>query len=217
MKLYKFRSLCTERDFERIDEIIRTSCFWTSTFFDMNDPMEGVFYFPLSTNEKMTIFTRYILSQKNSYKICSFSQTFENPLLWGHYASGFKGVAIEIDVDGNDIYKVNYMNSIVDIKLDGQPADDIVKEILTTKLTPWAYEREYRFLKKIEDNKQKIGKISKVYFGNPYGNLYNTKEIRPKAIVEYLDLRERLIEKIKDYGVSSSLVKVNNSKVYAIP
>ncbi len=215
MKLYKFRPLGTEKDLNRIDEILSTNNFWGSKFFELNDPMEGVFYFPLDINEKMMHLTRLLFSAKNSYKICSFSNVygFENPLLWGHYANGFKGVAIEIDVNPSEVYQVRYANSILDIKLSGQDADDIVKEILTTKLILWNYENEYRLLRKNEESKQQLGRTTKVYFGNPYGNLYNTHEIQPEAIKNYLDLREKLLEKINKYNIDSSLVKVNGTKV----
>jgi hypothetical protein len=218
MKLYKFRQLITDKDFDRIDQMLQTGSFWCSQFAEMNDPMEGVFSFPVDTPTKMNTLTQYVLGEKNSYKICSFSDRagFENPLLWGHYANGFKGVAIEIDTDMNDIFKVIYANSIMDIKLIGQPAEDIVKEIIATKLTPWEYESEYRFLKKVEDNNQQIGSIKKIYFGNPYGNLYNSRLVYPKSILGYHALRGRLQSKAKEYNIPSALVKVNGIKVVEV-
>ena len=43
MKLYKFRSLGSEADYDRIIGIIENG-FWCSKFSDLNDVMEGVFY-----------------------------------------------------------------------------------------------------------------------------------------------------------------------------
>ena len=51
--------------------------------------------------------------------------------------------------------------------------DDAIT-IITRKYNDWEHENEYRFLIKSNQNKQKIGNILKIYFGNPYGNLVNT-------------------------------------------
>ena len=43
LKLYKFRSLGEPNSVNRVVGILRTKKFWCSKFWDMNDPMEGVF------------------------------------------------------------------------------------------------------------------------------------------------------------------------------
>ena len=104
IKLYKFRSLRTCEDLQRLKEILDTGKFWCSKFSEMNDAMEGVYY---ATHENII---EQIYNEKNRYKICSFSGklAFENPCMWGYYAGGFQGVAIEIEIDSSGIYKVDY-------------------------------------------------------------------------------------------------------------
>lgn len=109
MKLYKFRPLAKEEDFQRAKSIIETGCFWCSRFSELNDPMEGVF---CTANHKI-IDDAY--KQKVSYRICSFSAeaAFENPCMWGYYANGFKGIAIEIEVSDEAkkmIHEIDYEN-----------------------------------------------------------------------------------------------------------
>ena len=45
VKLYKFRPLADDRDFERLKEILKTGKFYCPKFPDLNDPMEGVYRF----------------------------------------------------------------------------------------------------------------------------------------------------------------------------
>ena len=64
MKLYKFRSLTSEEEFERATQIIETGIFWCSKFSELNDPMEGVFR--TSRNSGLI---QEIYAEKISYKI----------------------------------------------------------------------------------------------------------------------------------------------------
>ncbi len=95
MKVYKFRSLGDEVSFDRVKTTLSTGKFWCSPFWDMNDPMEGV-YATLSNIDAVA----QIFEAKSRQRICSFSsaRALRNPLMWGYYSSGFKGVAIEVDV-----------------------------------------------------------------------------------------------------------------------
>jgi hypothetical protein len=54
--------------------------FWCADFFDLNDPMEGAFTISKNPDIKNTI--ERIYSEKNKYKICSFSgrEGFKKPL-----------------------------------------------------------------------------------------------------------------------------------------
>ncbi len=46
------------------------------------------------------------------YRICSFSKEYNNILLWAHYADGFKGICIKVEIDekwpGYEIVEINY-------------------------------------------------------------------------------------------------------------
>lgn len=172
MKLYKFRPLGNNLDFRRLKEIIEEKKFWCPKLWDLNDPMEGVYrnsFFPKDRSND-------IFTEKNRYHICSFSgkDALENPKLWGYYANGYRGVAIEIEVpdDDKNIYGITYQT----LEKFNENLDNAIK-IITRKLSDWEHEDEYRFLSKSEIKKCEIGEITKIYFGNPYYNLVNTKQI----------------------------------------
>ena len=175
MKLYKFRPLGSKTDFERVKRILNTGEFWCSRFQELNDPMEGVF---LTSNPSLVDKIYYA---KKNYVICSFSTiwAFKKPAMWGYYANGFKGIAIEVKVNKNSVKKIEYKKEIKSIS-EYQNKNEI-ESLLSAKLPCWKHENEYRFLKILDecdnDNFQQIGKITAVYFGNPFGDVDNKEEI----------------------------------------
>jgi hypothetical protein len=179
MKLYKFRSLGSCQDLERAQEILETGKFWCSRFWELNDPMEGVYLFTVGTLAEQLMDKLY--SEKSKRAICSFSgeKAFDNPIMWGYYANGFKGIAIEVEVDGDGskITKVNYANELAKITDGNQPAEK-VNSILTTKLCCWSHEHEYRYLAECSTGPWKIGRITAVYYGDTDSALDNAKEIQ---------------------------------------
>lgn len=145
--------------------------------------MEGVYKTTNTSNIIDAVF-----SKKNKYVICSFSskETLKNPLLWGYYADGYKGIAIEIEYCKKIIYdmnnegiddcivKVNYVYDNVEINNFGNS----FQKIISDKLKLWEHEDEYRYLRKLDsEGTIEIGTIKKVYFGNPYSNTINEKQI----------------------------------------
>lgn len=209
MKVYKFRQLQSCKDLCRIKEIIKTGKFWCSNFSDLNDSMEGVY---IAKNEDIV---HKIFNQKNTYKICSFSgqKGFENPAMWGYYAGGFHGVAIEVEIDEHKIEKVKYTCNTI--------ASGDVKDILTSKLKCWEHEDEYRYLDNTKHNSVEIGETTKVYFGNPYVGLKNTEKIEQnnKNLTKYKGFREELKEFLnlpELKHIESFDVKVENNKVIRV-
>jgi hypothetical protein len=219
MKLYKFRSIAGNSNCEsvsksnycRVKDIIKTGKFWCSYFWELNDPVEGLFF----ANTKLL---KIIYNMKIMYKICSFSgiNGFKNPLLWGYYASGFKGIAIEIEINSRYIYQIQYVSEIFPtIIKENNINDKHIQDILTRKLIGWQHEDEFRFLMKTNENKQKIGEITNVYFGDPYGNIDISSELKKEeAIKEYNDNKDKLIGILDENLINYKYVKIHNNEVY---
>lgn len=216
IKLYKFRPLQDEKDFERAKHILETNHFWCSKFSELNDPMEGVFLIAADAKSRIS----EIFGEKERYNFCAFAgeKGFENPLMWGYYANGFKGIAIEIEIARSEVEKIEYSPSIPSVE---GPTD--IKAILTTKLEYWKHEDEYRFLtegpKGIKNNEYKIGTIKAVYFGDPYGNIVNEQDVldKSKTLSAYRELRKRLSEVADGKGFRQYFVKIENGKVIRVP
>lgn len=215
MKIYRFRKLTNETDYDRLKNILETGNFWCSIFWDLNDPMEGIFSFYGENDEIIKGGINAIYSLKNKYKICAFSgvKGFENPIMWGYYTNGFKGVAIEVEVKESEATEVKYKEKIADIFFNNNlDTDRIVKEILIGKLESWVHENEYRFLEESENNNLKIGEITAVYFGNPYGNLSNTGDIQKnKKLAEFIEFKKKIIKVAQDKKIHCYDVRSKNN------
>lgn len=212
MKIYKFRSLATQTDLERAQVTIETGHFWCSRFTDLNDPMEGVFTLENNSNVKRTI--KNIFSEKNNRRICSFSgdKGFSCPPMWGYYANGFKGIAIEVTLKKKDnIYKMEYIRQ--QNLLNARTND--ANRILTRKLLAWKHEDEYRFIKETINNYNQIGKITKVYFGDPYGNVFNKDDIKKQSasLKSFHELKDKLLPIVQAKGIDAYRVRIQNDLV----
>lgn len=190
-KLYKFRSLLDCNSFERVAEILETGKFWCSPLWEQNDPMEGVYVDLREAAECADL--PDLFNEKNRRQICSFSgeKALRDPLMWGYYAGGFKGVAIEIE-DTEEAILVDYVDETPRIQSEKDP----ITNVLTRKLKAWKREEEYRYLVKDSIGLRKLGKIAAVYFGNPYGSVSNQSQIvqASRTIQEYMKRIERLQE-----------------------
>jgi hypothetical protein len=203
MKLYKFRPLATCIDAERVEQIINTGEFWHSNFWELNDPMEGVYSF--QREALPPAFIRELFDAKSGYVICSFSgpDALREQLLWGYYANGFKGVAIEIDVNDADtnIRKVKYVPGLTEL-LGPTDAECAAISILMTKLDCWRHEQEHRCLVQSPPGPYKVGRISAVYFGSPYHTAVNANSARTRLRVrEYLHRATSIRQIAKLHGV----------------
>ena len=196
MKLYKFRSIYDEESLRRVMDIIETGHFWCAKFWQMNDPLEGVF--------EGNIISNNILSKKNDYSICSLSGDigFKNPAMWGYYANGFKGVAIEIEIDCSKVTKVEYTSKMKSID-DEADFKKKITTILSTKRKAWKHEGEYRFLVKGNNGLYSIGKITKVYIGQPYRYLGNSEEIHKQC--PSFEQYDKRIERLREIAVQRNI------------
>jgi hypothetical protein len=98
---------------------------------------------------------------KAAYFFGSLSETYDNILLWSHYAASHTGfvLAIDFDENNNHIQKVTYQDELPDfdnewyfqVKNDDETNSETVSYLLkdfSIKSTNWAYEREGRVSRK---------------------------------------------------------------------
>ena len=87
-------------------------------------------------------------------------------------ASASIGQVHRARLKNNEIVKIKYVT-----KEEFTKNLDDARKIIIRKLKNWNHEYEYRFLTKLKHNNHYIGKISKIYFGRPYGDLVNTTNV----------------------------------------
>ncbi len=80
--------------------------------------------------------------------IC-FSRSWQNPVLWSHYADKHRGICLGFEVDDNCVMPVSYETDLSKFEVDSQAAQSLITEqyvqrLLATKFRDWEYEGEAR-------------------------------------------------------------------------
>ena len=113
--------------------------------------MEGMFaYSTLSGSaEDPKKVVEQIIREKRRLKVCSLSHTFNSHLLWAHYASGFDGLAIEVEIPDHreQVKRIVYRNLFTGVSIcHVSDPERTARQILSSKHREWAYEQEVRVL-----------------------------------------------------------------------
>lgn len=116
----------------------------------LNDPMEGLFVYATNGQESWAErAVKGIGGAKSRYRVCSLSRDFQSHLLWAHYAGGFDGLAIEVDLPDDDprVREVQYRGvfALLD-RNDLQDEEAAARTVLFSKNDEWRYEQEIRIL-----------------------------------------------------------------------
>ena len=137
---YKYRSL---DNFKNFVDIILNSRIYAAPYFDLNDPMEGLYtYAEGSINRDMV---NKIKGEKTRLRICSLSRRADSTLMWSHYADSHKGIAIGVEVNQkHEIRPVTYEGLSYVENATRLGSHETAKNVLTCKLEPWRYEEEER-------------------------------------------------------------------------
>lgn len=217
MKIYKFRSLIDCTSLERVLDTLDTGKFWCSRFWELNDPMEGIYSIRAAPDYRTLI--ERISEKKYKKMICSFSgeEAKTNPLMWGYYCNGFKGIALEIEVlDRVKEFAKNmdYCNDLVEFN-----GDISVDTILRRKLSCWKHEQEVRFLFASEERMHCIGEIVSVIIGRPYQNAlkHPDKDGRHAAVNDYERRVRAVINVAEKKGISIKEAKFIRGKIKIEP
>lgn len=137
--LYKYRSL---DNFKNVVDIILKNRLFASKYKDLNDPMEGQYYY--QTGELNRDIRNKLLEEKGDLRLCSLSKVKDNQLMWSHYTNGQRGVAIGLRIDDRQYLvkpiQYNGLFSMSNQDFNEQTAT----EILSHKLEVWNYEEEVR-------------------------------------------------------------------------
>jgi len=90
----------------------------------------------------------------SKYGLLCFSNTWQEQLLWAHYADGHKGIAIGFKSLKRKPFEVTYVSELDRVKLeltDNQKTnEDLYCSLAAKKYIGWKYENEYRILVPLE-------------------------------------------------------------------
>lgn len=125
---------------------------------ELNDPMEGMYRATVLAKNKgnYTKLTNTIFDQKAALGIASLTESWNNDLMWAHYADQFYGICVRYDFkkmlsglpEGCSLTRVLYCDKplLMDSSTLRNPHISS-RAALSAKSLSWAYEREWRLFK----------------------------------------------------------------------
>lgn len=143
---------------------IASSRIKVARFNDLNDPFEL-----LAAELKDKEFRKAVKSWKNDFHntigLLCFSESWQNPVLWSHYADKHRGICLGLDIPDKYAIPVDYSRNRIPVAFkDNDPeqglSPDFVKEMLHTKYEHWAYEKERRMFFTLDE----VTKEGELYF-----------------------------------------------------
>ena len=111
-------------------------------FNDLNDPFE-LLAAELSRLEERRRFNRWRRSVSAKFGLLCFSEKWENPLLWSHYADRHRGLCLGFDVPVDELQTVNYLDRRWTFR-DLVPEKIRPGPLFCMKFSDWQYEEECR-------------------------------------------------------------------------
>jgi hypothetical protein len=178
-RLYRYRSLTRSADAiqQEVNSILQ-KYIYCAKFTDMNDPMEG-FYRPskvLSGKPNYNEIVRNITDLKSNIGIACFTETYEDVLMWTHYAGNYSGMCLSYSSIELQKGLPSHVNLVRVGYVDEPPLiypsrainlSEAAISILSQKKYNWASEREWRILGSVGQVKiQRFQAVKAIYFGS---------------------------------------------------
>lgn len=136
-----------------IDDLIKERI-RVSTLDTLNDPFEMMPYRRYEF-EKRKLYIKVFREVKRRWGLLCFSPSWEEQLLWAHYADGHKGIALGFEILEDEILKLTYTPNEIRTQFDlTDDLEENIKKFLNlakVKYKEWLYEKEHRILVRLED------------------------------------------------------------------
>jgi hypothetical protein len=143
---YKFR---TTENFERVLDVLVNRRLYCSDVNSLNDVREADICVGNDRGREAELFQFGLLVTQaiSEYRVCSVCATFDNHLLWAHYAGGSSGLAIEVIIPAADATEVNYDDEFIFLSdyIDAG-VEAAARAALARKSKMWQYEKESRVI-----------------------------------------------------------------------
>lgn len=155
-----------------------------STLDTFNDPFELMPYLRFTKGEKIKRYLKVREQIAEIYGFLCFSKTWEEPLLWSHYADKHKGIALGFEINNLNIFDVIYDSNPIrkqfELTNDVNTNKNLFLDLAKIKYKNWEYEKESRILLKLNDCIRIDGHN---FIG--FGNGLKLKEVRLGSDYDY--------------------------------
>jgi Protein of unknown function (DUF2971) len=116
-------------------------------FRELNDPFE-LSYLTVRGSIQRSRLAKHNADVNNRFGVVCFSADWIDPVLWSHYGSKHRGIALGFDLHEGDARKVTYQSKRIGFPSEIVP-EDVLKH-LATKFKSWEYEREWRIFVELQ-------------------------------------------------------------------
>ena len=128
---------------------------------ELNDPFE-LLAVEAETPLHREYFRRVKEKIDSTHGVLCFSKSWENPVLWGHYADKLRGVALGFEVSSPHLVPVIYAKTPAKIGTNSETGiplvdKDLVDGLQRTKFDDWKYEQEMRVYVELDRGTRESG------------------------------------------------------------
>ena len=109
----------------------------------------------------------FIRRDLSSLGVLCLSTTCRNPIMWAHYADGHAGICVAFnsgflaEVDNLILAEsVLYRKRLPRVKYFGEDRTEVIRKLVLTKYSDWAYEREFRVITSHGNTAKQIAQTS---------------------------------------------------------
>ena len=138
-------------------------------FSELNDPFE-LSYLTVRGSRQRSQLKKHNTDVIDRFGVVCFSADWLDPVLWSHYGSKHRGIALGFDLHEGYACKVRYQPKRIDFPSEIGPED--VLRHLATKFKSWEYEREWRIFVEL----QSVQHDGEMYF-EPFSERMRLREI----------------------------------------
>lgn len=221
-RLYRYRNVSSKERLEREIEAISENYLWFSQFEELNDPMEGIFGISAtaaSAPDGPQIPTE-VQTMMRQTGVCCFSDTYENDLMWIHYAGDYRGICVKYSTHdlGDGLTDVRAVRMQYDIQApilrtaEAAHRQQAAIKALSSKKSDWYYEREWRLL--TYPNVIDVPGFLKIEGQNPVKGIYFGPRTEPKVIDIFVkalsDVRDGSIKYYRPTSLVSDVLRASS-------
>ena len=173
-------------------------------FADMNDPFELVAA-DFSDPVQRKVLRGWKETFQEKWGILCFSRSWQNAVLWSHYADKHKGIVLGFDIDDKYPTSVKYRSArlnvdVVGLRDEGKLDAKLMQRLQLTKFRDWSYEKEVRVSVGLDDVDEESG----LYF-------YDfSDEVRLVEVIAgplYSGTEQQLVDALSDKDSGVNFVK----------
>jgi len=154
---YKYKGI---EHIEHILDILINNRLFCAPPEALNDPMEGYFIKGVLTKEGKIDMRKFrkLPEYWVDYGVVSLSECNDSYLMWSHYASGFRGLVIGVELLDEKVECMDYDKPMAsELVSTLKEYNRVNRRSLLVKHFCWTYEKEWRILKEVDAHELVLG------------------------------------------------------------